>query len=206
MSLSGARSFCRFLPSLSFQNTARIGITAARQQIWTRSFTSSTAAAIKQMPPRPTVSEADIEEAFLKGSGPGGQKINKTASAVQLKHLPTGIVVKSQNTRSRTQNRKHARLLLAEKLEEMQKGPESRRAVKADVARKRKASKTKKAKRKYKQLGEDATTEKNDAEEGEYEFEESDAVDVVDAPESESGQGALSSEEAGKKNNDEKRK
>ena len=71
---------------------------------------------------------------------------------MQLKHLPTGIVVKSQATRSRTQNRKIARLLLAEKLEEMKKGPESRRGVKAAVASKRKASKTKKAKRKYKRL------------------------------------------------------
>lgn len=38
-------------------------------------FGTTAAAAVKQMPPRPTVNEADIEEAFLKGSGPGGQKI-----------------------------------------------------------------------------------------------------------------------------------
>ncbi|KAI9786903.1 MAG: hypothetical protein M1839_005134 [Geoglossum umbratile] len=107
---------------------------------------------MKQMPPRPTIKEEDIEEAFLKGSGPGGQKINKTSSAVQLKHLPTGQVTKSQATRSRSQNRKIARKLLAEKLEEMEKGPESRRAMKGEVARKRKASKTKKAKRKYRNL------------------------------------------------------
>jgi peptide chain release factor len=77
---------------------------------------------------------------------------NKTSSAVQLKHLPTGLVTKSQATRSRSQNRKIARRLLAERLEEMEKGPESRRAVKAEIARKRKASKTKKAKRKYRNL------------------------------------------------------
>ena len=61
--------------------------------------------------------------------------------------------MKSQATRSRSQNRKHARLLLAEKLEEMEKGPESRRAVKGEVKRKKKASASKKAKRKYRLLG-----------------------------------------------------
>ncbi|KAL8796000.1 MAG: hypothetical protein Q9195_001576 [Heterodermia aff. obscurata] len=103
----------------------------------------------KQLPPRPTIEETDLEESFLKGSGPGGQKINKTSSAVQLKHLPTGIVVKSQATRSRTQNRSIARKLLAEKLEYMEKGPESRVALKIDIKAKQKANKRKKAKRKY---------------------------------------------------------
>ncbi|KAI9772911.1 MAG: hypothetical protein M1840_008793 [Geoglossum simile] len=117
-----------------------------------RSFRAPTALAIKQMPPRPTIKEEDIEEAFLKGSGPGGQKINKTSSAVQLKHRPTGLITKSQATRSRSQNRNIARRLLAERLEEMEKGPESRKAIKAEAARKKKASKTKKAKRKYRNL------------------------------------------------------
>ena len=40
----------------------------------------------------------DIEESFIRGSGNGGQKINKTASCVQLKHLPTGIMVKVCST------------------------------------------------------------------------------------------------------------
>ncbi|KAJ2970164.1 hypothetical protein NUW58_g9779 [Xylaria curta] len=56
----------------------------------------------KHLPPRPKPPpEEEIEESFLKGSGPGGQKINKTNSAVQLKHTPTGLVVKCQATRSR---------------------------------------------------------------------------------------------------------
>ena len=40
------------------------------------------------------LNENDIEESFIKGSGPGGQSVNKTSNCVQLKHLPTGIVVK----------------------------------------------------------------------------------------------------------------
>ncbi|TKA78991.1 hypothetical protein B0A49_01542 [Cryomyces minteri] len=118
--------------------------------------TTASAAAkhARPLPPRPTVNESDIEEAFLRGSGPGGQKINKTSCAVQLKHLPTGMVVKSQETRSRTQNRKIARRILAEKIELMEKGPESRTMLKAAVRVRKKASKSKKAKRKYRALEE----------------------------------------------------
>lgn len=108
----------------------------------------------KPLPPRPTINEDDITESFLKGSGPGGQKINKTSSAVQLKHLPTGIVVKYQGTRSRTQNRKVARRMLAERLEEMEKGDESRTQIKRAAQAKKKASKAKKSKRKYRALEE----------------------------------------------------
>jgi len=104
------------------------------------------------LPPRPTVPEDTFTEVFLKGSGPGGQKINKTSSAVQLKHLPTGIVIKSQATRSRSQNRKIARTLLAQKVEVLEKGPESRLAKKEERARKKKASSGKKARRKYRAL------------------------------------------------------
>ena len=109
----------------------------------------------KALPPRRKITEDEIEESFLKGSGPGGQKINKTSSAVQLKHLPTGIVVKSQETRSRQQNRKLARQVLSEKLDEMEKGSESRTAIKTERARTKKASANKKSNRKYRKLAED---------------------------------------------------
>ena len=71
---------------------------------------------------------------------------------MQLKHLPTGLVVKSQETRSRSQNRKIARRLLADKLEQMQNGTESRTAIKAEAHRKKRASKLKKTRRKYRRL------------------------------------------------------
>ncbi|KAK6541705.1 hypothetical protein TWF694_007498 [Orbilia ellipsospora] len=81
-------------------------------------------------------------------------KKNKTSSAVQLRHIPTGIVVKSQETRSREQNRKIARLLLATKLEDIEKGEESRNNVLKNIAQKKKASKRKKSLRKYRKLDE----------------------------------------------------
>lgn len=43
-----------------------------------------------------TLNEEDLEEKFIRGSGPGGQKINKTSSCVELKHIKTGIIVKVQ--------------------------------------------------------------------------------------------------------------
>ncbi|KAJ9641833.1 hypothetical protein H2199_005046 [Coniosporium tulheliwenetii] len=104
--------------------------------------------------PRLTILESDILESFLKGSGPGGQKINKTASAVQLKHLPTGIVVKCQHTRSRSQNRKMARRLLAERVEEMELGEESRGAMKRREMGRKKRAAGKKKRRKYRALEE----------------------------------------------------
>lgn len=64
------------------------------------------------------IKENEIFEKFIQGSGKGGQKVNKTSSCVYLKHLPSGIEVKSQATRSREENRFFARRLLCEKLEE----------------------------------------------------------------------------------------
>lgn len=119
-----------------------------------RAYSPSALLLEKALPPRRKITEDEIEEYFLKGSGPGGQKINKTSSAVQLKHLPTGIVVKSQETRSRQQNRKLARQILSEKLDEMEKGSESRTAIKTERARAKKASANKKSNRKYRKLAE----------------------------------------------------
>lgn len=80
---------------------------------------------------------------------------NKTNSAVQLKHIPTGIVVKSQATRSRDQNRKHAREILAEKVDDFLNGDQSRSAIVGRIKQKRSASADKKKKRKYKKLEEE---------------------------------------------------
>ncbi|KAH8695091.1 peptide chain release factor class I/class II, partial [Talaromyces proteolyticus] len=121
-------------------------------------FSTRPACAVKQLPPRPKLDDEDITGSYLKGSGPGGQKINKTNSAVQLIHKPTGIVVKSQATRSRSQNQKIAREILAAKIEELEKGEQSRTAIKAALKRKKKASSMKKKRRKYRALEEEKQT------------------------------------------------
>ncbi|CEI39452.1 hypothetical protein FVEN_g8673 [Fusarium venenatum] len=121
-----------------------------------RTFTSTSIHLAKALPPRPKPPpESEIEESYVKGSGPGGQKINKTNSAVQLKHIPTGIVVKSQATRSRDQNRKHARELLAQRVDELRNGDQSRSAIVGRVKERKAASASKKSRRKYKKLEEE---------------------------------------------------
>jgi protein subunit release factor B len=54
------------------------------------------------------VSASDVEERFIRGSGPGGQKINKTSSTVRLRHGPSGIEVRCQAERSQAANRERA--------------------------------------------------------------------------------------------------
>jgi protein subunit release factor B len=60
---------------------------------------------------------SDVEERFVRGSGPGGQKINKTSSTVCLKHRPTGVEVRCQRERSQAANRETAWADLCDKLE-----------------------------------------------------------------------------------------
>ncbi|KAK2156090.1 hypothetical protein LSH36_222g04038 [Paralvinella palmiformis] len=73
----------------------------------------------------PPLIESDLEETFIRGSGPGGQKINKTSNCVMLKHLPTGIVVKCQESRSLDTNRVRARRHMQERLDSYYNGEES---------------------------------------------------------------------------------
>ena len=61
--------------------------------------------------------EKDLEERFVRASGKGGQKLNKTSSCVWLTHKPTGILVKCEESRSQALNRFLARRRLADKLE-----------------------------------------------------------------------------------------
>jgi protein subunit release factor B len=64
------------------------------------------------------VKAVDVEERFIRGTGPGGQKINKTASTVWLRHGPTGVAVRCQRERSQATNRELAWTALCAKLEE----------------------------------------------------------------------------------------
>lgn len=63
------------------------------------------------------IREEDLEESFIRGSGAGGQKINKTSSTVVLRHVPSGLEVRCQRERSQSQNRLVARQELCDRLE-----------------------------------------------------------------------------------------
>ncbi|HQC17874.1 MAG TPA: peptide chain release factor-like protein [Smithella sp.] len=94
------------------------------------------------------VSETDLEETFIRSSGPGGQKVNKSSSCVYLRHLPTGLSVKCQKERSQSLNRFLARRLLLDKIEIQQKGlmAEARQTIEKIRRQKRKRSKRAKEK------------------------------------------------------------
>ncbi|HYA15517.1 MAG TPA: peptide chain release factor-like protein [Syntrophales bacterium] len=68
------------------------------------------------------VKETDFRETFVRSSGPGGQKVNKAASCVHLVHVPSGLSVKCQQSRSQSLNRFLARRLLLDRLERIQQG------------------------------------------------------------------------------------
>ncbi len=85
-------------------------------------ITSDKLAALEQRMAVLGIAEADLLEKFVRGSGAGGQKINKTSNCVFLKHLPTGVCIKCQMDRSREMNRFLARRELCEQLEAIREG------------------------------------------------------------------------------------
>jgi len=97
----------------------------------------------------PTLAEADLVEKFVRGSGSGGQKINKTSSCVQLTHTPTGLSVSVQASRSQSRNRVLARRALAAKLDDVVRGAASAAATEAAAARARKARRRRKCIKKH---------------------------------------------------------
>ena len=78
--------------------------------------------ALQERMDRLGVSESDFRETFIRSSGPGGQKVNKTSSCVQLLHVPTGLAVKCQQERSQALNRFLARRILRDRIERIQTG------------------------------------------------------------------------------------
>lgn len=106
----------------------------------------STLTAIQTLLARADICEDDLREQFVLGSGSGGQKINKTASAVRLTHLPTGLWVKIQSSRSREENRWLARRALAEKILEIRDGEKSKRRQEREKIRRQKRRRSRRQK------------------------------------------------------------
>ena len=94
------------------------------------------------------INESDIIERFVRSSGAGGQKVNKTSTCVYLKHIPSGIEVKCQKERSQVLNRFLARRILADKIEQVQLGKKSEEAKRVAKIKRQKRKRSKRAKEK----------------------------------------------------------
>lgn len=94
------------------------------------------------------VREGDLVEEFIRGSGSGGQKINKTSVAVLLTHPPSGIQVRCHQGRSQALNRYWARVRLLDRLEERILGEKSALQQKIAKIRRQKRRRSKRAKEK----------------------------------------------------------
>ncbi|MFA5240483.1 MAG: peptide chain release factor-like protein [Phycisphaerae bacterium] len=82
--------------------------------------------------------EGDIEEKFVRSGGAGGQKVNKSSTCVHLKHIPSGLAVKVQKSRSQGLNRYYARKQICELLENKLLGKNSPQAKRTEKIRKQK--------------------------------------------------------------------
>lgn len=94
------------------------------------------------------IKEADLEEKFIRSSGKGGQKVNKSSTCVYLKHKPTGIALKCQKERSQALNRFLARRILVNKIESLVLGRKAEEQGKIEKIRRQKRKRSKRAKEK----------------------------------------------------------
>jgi protein subunit release factor B len=92
------------------------------------------------------IREADIVEKFIRSGGHGGQNVNKVATCVYLKHLPTGTEVKCQQERFQSLNRFLARRILVDKIETAILGKESEEEQRIAKIRRQKRKRSKRAK------------------------------------------------------------
>jgi protein subunit release factor B len=107
-------------------------------------LTPSTIARIRELMQEASVFDEDIEESFILGGGPGGQKTNKTSNVVRLKHEPSGINIRFGETRSREDNRWLARRALAEEILERE---HRRKSVKRQEIEKKRRQKRRRSRR-----------------------------------------------------------
>jgi protein subunit release factor B len=96
------------------------------------------------------IHEKDIEEKFIRSSGRGGQKVNKTSTCVYLKHIPTGVEIKYMKERNQSLNRFLARRELVRRIERLS-GQLTPEELVIKKVRRQKSKRMKRARLKYSQ-------------------------------------------------------
>ncbi len=103
---------------------------------------------IKELMAEASLFEEDLEESFILGGGPGGQKTNKTSNVVRLSHEPSGVQVRCGENRSRETNRWLARRMLAELILEREHRRKSAARQAAEKVRRQKRRRSRRQKQK----------------------------------------------------------
>ena len=111
-------------------------------------ITPETIEKIKALMAEASVFEEDLEESFILGGGPGGQKTNKTSNVVRLSHEPSAISVRCGETRSRETNRWLARRMLAETILAREHKRKSEAQAKREKVRRQKRRRSRRQKQK----------------------------------------------------------